>query len=621
MNPLPNAPQNFSVVAVSSSQISLSWTASTNATGYIVSRNGAAVATVTGTGWLDSGLAANTTYSYSVTATCSWGNSAPSATNSATTFSSGSAYWWDAGGLTAGAQDGNDRWGGGATNWWNGSAIVSWADGNLAIFGNGTTTNCTVTITNNITPGGILFSANNGGTYNLSSGGGSSLILSGTPIIICNDNATINAVLQGGGVLNLGGSGALTLTAANTYTGGTVIGGGVLTVSGSGQLGGGSYAGIMADSGVFNYGSTLAQTVSGVISGSGTVSATGSGTLTLSGANTYSGGTAVAPNGDITGLTVANTSGLGTGALLVKGGNQYAASVSVSGGLAITNAVTLRRGNSGSGRATIGLGASSIWSGPITVDGTSGTGFGGILLGGTSAATASIVSGNIGYSTLGTGNSSNPNFVLRNSGGYGKVTGAISLSTGYMQINDTPKVEYDNTNNVWGTFDINNASAIAYVGATNTLSASGVVYSSAGGTLQMNNLAGTAAYSQIIAGLSGNVKVSLSTGAATLTLNTTGNQFQTNVISGAVSLVKSGSGTQTLAGTNTYTGTTTISNGTLALGATGSISTCPSIIIVSNATFDVSAPAAFAFTGSASVQTLAGGSPMGRPTSRRRARR
>ena len=58
---------------------------------------------------------------------------------------------------------------------------------------------------------------------------------------------------------------------------------------------------------------------------------------------------------------------------------------------------------------------------------------------------------------------------------------------------------------------------------------------------------------------------------------------------GAVALAKTGSGTLTLSGANTYTGTTIITNGTLALGAGGSISNTPNIIIQSGATLDVSA--------------------------------
>lgn len=58
-------------------------------------------------------------------------------------------------------------------------------------------------------------------------------------------------------------------------------------------------------------------------------------------------------------------------------------------------------------------------------------------------------------------------------------------------------------------------------------------------------------------------------------------------------LTKSGSGILKLSGTNTFTGPTTISNGTLALGATGSISTTQSISMAAGARLDLSAFATY----------------------------
>ncbi len=80
----PTAPTNLGATAASSSQINLSWTASTDnvgVTGYLVERcqgagcsNFAQIATPTGTTLNDSGLAANTSYSYRVRATDAAGN-------------------------------------------------------------------------------------------------------------------------------------------------------------------------------------------------------------------------------------------------------------------------------------------------------------------------------------------------------------------------------------------------------------------------------------------------------------------------------------------------------------------------------------------------------------------
>src|SRR5207302_8174311 len=63
----PSVPTNLSATAASSSQINLSWTASTDnvgVTGYKIFRGGAQIATVTGTTYQNTGLTASTTYPY-----------------------------------------------------------------------------------------------------------------------------------------------------------------------------------------------------------------------------------------------------------------------------------------------------------------------------------------------------------------------------------------------------------------------------------------------------------------------------------------------------------------------------------------------------------------------------
>ncbi|MGH6793743.1 MAG: fibronectin type III domain-containing protein, partial [Methylocella sp.] len=85
----PSIPANLSASAASSSQINLSWSASTDnvgVAGYKVYRNNAQIATTTGTSYSNSGLSASTTYSFAVAAYDAAGNtSAPSNTVSATT--------------------------------------------------------------------------------------------------------------------------------------------------------------------------------------------------------------------------------------------------------------------------------------------------------------------------------------------------------------------------------------------------------------------------------------------------------------------------------------------------------------------------------------------------------
>lgn len=81
----PAAPTNLAVTGVTSSTVSLSWTASTGASGYVVLRNGTKVGTATGTTYTDTGLTASTAYSYTVEAQNGSGTSAASTAVSATT--------------------------------------------------------------------------------------------------------------------------------------------------------------------------------------------------------------------------------------------------------------------------------------------------------------------------------------------------------------------------------------------------------------------------------------------------------------------------------------------------------------------------------------------------------
>jgi len=85
----PTAPTGLTATAISSSQINLAWTASTDnvgVTGYNVFRGGVKIGTAPGISFQDSGLSASTSYTYNVSAFDAAGNtSAQSAGASATT--------------------------------------------------------------------------------------------------------------------------------------------------------------------------------------------------------------------------------------------------------------------------------------------------------------------------------------------------------------------------------------------------------------------------------------------------------------------------------------------------------------------------------------------------------
>jgi hypothetical protein len=76
----PSQPLNLAAIPAATNQINLTWSAATGATGYIVNRNSSPVALTSATNYSDTGLAANTAYCYSITASNSVGLSTPSAT-------------------------------------------------------------------------------------------------------------------------------------------------------------------------------------------------------------------------------------------------------------------------------------------------------------------------------------------------------------------------------------------------------------------------------------------------------------------------------------------------------------------------------------------------------------
>ena len=138
----------------------------------------------------------------------------------------------------------------------------------------------------------------NGGTLRGTNGFGQywdgNITLGAHSTIKADNNLIIDGVISGSSKnLTKTGNGNLLLRGNNTYTGSTTISAGTLTLSGSGNLGAGSYAGAIANSGVFKFDTSANLISTGVISGSGAVNVSGAGIFEPTATNTYTGGTII----------------------------------------------------------------------------------------------------------------------------------------------------------------------------------------------------------------------------------------------------------------------------------------------------------------------------------------
>ncbi|AMK62207.1 AIDA autotransporter [Salmonella enterica subsp. enterica serovar Enteritidis str. SA20094352] len=178
--------------------------------------------------------------------------------------------------------------------------------------------------------------------------------------------------LSGSGSLVKTGTGELTLSGDNSYSGGTTIIGGTLTADHADSLG----TGAVANSGVLQVGEGELENT---LSGSGSLVKTGTGELTLSGDNSYSGGTTIIGGT----LTADHADSLGTGAVansgvLQVGEGELENTLSGSGSLVKTGTgeLTLSGDNSYSGDTTIADGTliaanvNALGSGNIDNSGT-----------------------------------------------------------------------------------------------------------------------------------------------------------------------------------------------------------------------------------------------------------
>jgi len=137
----------------------------------------------------------------------------------------------------------------------------------------------------------------NGGTLQVGNGGTSGTLGAGTDSITNNallifnrsDNFTLDNLIRGTGALIQAGTSTTTLTANNSYTGGTLISSGTLLITTGARAG----TGIITNNSVLAFNNTSTLNVSGGITGSGSLQHIGSALLILTSDNDYSGGTLV----------------------------------------------------------------------------------------------------------------------------------------------------------------------------------------------------------------------------------------------------------------------------------------------------------------------------------------
>ena len=373
--------------------------------------------------------------------------------------------------------------------------------------------------------------------------------------------------IAGSGSLTKNGSGTLVLSNANTFSGGVSINGGTVQSLVSGALGTGSTTLTTGTTLDFNGTNASVQTVTNLVRLTG-----GSQTLRLD--TTAPQNVRVVFTGDITNadsgtgtLTIAeqSNSGNGTNGGIAFVGNKVSLGAenlnlvgwNVSGYLPIFNAVvTLTTGNLTGVQLGNNVG-NSLLPGGIVLQGNTTVTLGSGYVGGSGA--------NFGLALQDQSHLTAPIIAGTANGMQFNLNGGTMTVGAIMLTNNASTINFNG-----GVLQSSSASADFIQGTNVTLSVQ-----SAGAMIDPQSY------------------------AVAINLPFSG--------TGANGLAKLGTGTLTLTATNTYTGSTTISAGTLALSGGGLISNSASIVVASNAVFNVSGLSSpFTLGGS---QTLSNSAP------------
>jgi len=371
------------------------------------------------------------------------------------------------------------------------------------------------------------------------------------------DQATAGSyggVISGTGSLTKTGADILTITGANTYSGGTTVSAGTLlgnTVSLQGDIT--NNAALVLDQ-------ASNGTYDGVISGDGSLTKSGTGNITLSGSNIFTGGTTIS-GGTLTGNTASLQGNMLNNAAVVfdqTSTGDYTGNMSGTGSLTKTGFgnLTLSGTNTFTGDTTISAGTLEYATREAFYNGT--TRANPAVL---SGATASFHVGNSGYFS---------------SSDIGDILGDDNFRNG-----STIGL---NTNNAGGNFTLStnivdgdsgdNAIALHKLGSGN-LTLSGTNTYSGGTTISAGTLLGNSV----------SLQGDIANNTAVVFDQATNGEYTGNM-SGAGSLTKTGTGNLTLSGNNTSTGGTTISAGNLIIGSDARLGTAPVTATAGHLTLD-----------------------------------
>jgi hypothetical protein len=400
--------------------------------------------------------------------------------------------------------------------------------------------------------------AGTGGTiYNNGNGSQSLLTIGAGGVGTTNASTSFAGVIEdnnGGGAngtvaLSKVGTGTLTLTAVDTYSGATSVtgGGGGLYLSGNGTIANTSAITIGAAGQA-----TSTLTYDNSAAGTGTTNRLGSAAITIDG------GTLA-----YKGITTGNVAGTGSAGAITLGGSQtsFFNFTAASGGND-TSTFTISSLTPGAHSTLSASLASANASTDRIVVTTAPTLINGIL-------PWTIETSNTNFLTV----ASSPNYL----GAYGSVSGTDVTTFGNIS---TENVKITSAQSALSGNDSEN-SLVYQVGATQGLGGHTLTLTS-GGLLLGNASAvlGSSVTDGSITTAAANPELYVDTSA-----NATINSPITDAAgSTSVALTKFGTGTLTLAGASTYSGATTIEQGTLTIAATGNIAASSGTTVLTGAT-------------------------------------